>query len=151
MTFSPACFTDQLACFGSWADPKHSPHFGLSITFVEVNLSLFSPENFIPYITFVAHLCTFISVNCNLTFWFLLFEWFASCGIASILLPSNSSNGWLRNLHPCPVEIVSDIMGWFWVFFIHSSHNVSVINCCYFLWSTCSMSKHQNGLPFSQK
>ena len=39
--------------------------------------------------------------------------WFAFCGIASILLLSkSSSNGWLRYLHPCPMEIVCDVTDW---------------------------------------
>ena len=63
--------------------------------------------------TFVAHRCTSLL---NLITPSYSDEWFASCGIASILLLYNSSNRWLWYLHPCPVEIVmslTDILGVF--------------------------------------
>ena len=61
----------------------------------------------------------------------------------------SSLNCWLRNLHHCSVEIVCDVTYWCFAVFLHSSQNVSVINCCCLAWSTCSVSISQFSSGFS--
>ncbi len=59
-------------------------------------------------------------------------EWFASSGVASVLLfMKSSANSRLWYLHSCPLEVVADV-------FLYSCHNVSVVNCWCFPWSTRS-------------
>lgn len=79
-------------------------------------------------------------------------ESFISCGMASLfVLLKTALNKELWYLHPCTVEVVVGVTDCcFWVF-LHSSHFGSVINCCYFLWPTCSVSRcwYTSGVSFS--
>ena len=125
-----------------------SPHFGLSITLVEV----FSwPRQSIKLCsrTFVAsaHLCSFCLLIVTTG------EWFASHGIASILLFSkSSSNGWLRYLHPCPMEMVCDVTDWCSEVFLHVAqcfcHQLLLFSLFDLLYVCCSV--RQRCLSFSE-
>ncbi len=66
-------------------------------------------------------------------------EWFASSGVASVLLFMKfSENSRLWYLHSCPLEVVADVTNSCFRVFLYSCHNVSVVNCWYFPWSTHS-------------
>ena len=99
-----------------------SPHIGLSITLVEDK-------------TFVAHHCTSLNFVISPSAYY---DWLVVCIFWYILLLSKSFfNDWLRYFHPCPMEIVCEVTDWCFGDFLHSSHNVSAINCCYFPWLPC--------------
>ncbi len=66
-------------------------------------------------------------------------EWFASSGVASVLLfMKSSANSRLWYLHSCPLEVVADVTNSCFRVFLYSCHNVSVVNCWCFPWSTHS-------------
>ncbi len=66
-------------------------------------------------------------------------EWFASSGVASVLLfMKSSANSRLWYLHSCPLEVVADVTNSCFRVFLYSCHNVSVVNCWCFPWSTRS-------------
>ncbi len=66
-------------------------------------------------------------------------EWFASSGVASVLLfMKSSANSRLWYLHSCPLEVVADFTNSCFRVFLYSCHNVSVVNCWCFPWSTRS-------------
>ncbi len=66
-------------------------------------------------------------------------EWFASSGVASVLLfMKSSANSRLWYIHSCPLEVVADVTNSCFRVFLYSCHNVSVINCWCFPWSTRS-------------
>ncbi len=57
-------------------------------------------------------------------------EWFASSGVASVLLfMESSANSRLWYLHFCPLEVVADVTNSCFRVFLYSCHNVSVVNC----------------------
>ncbi len=63
-------------------------------------------------------------------------EWFASSGVASVLLfMKSSANSRLWYLHSCPLEVVADVTNSCFRVFLYSCHNVSVVNCWCFPWS----------------
>ncbi len=122
ITLPPLCFTDELVCLGSWADPFFLQTLAFpslwSIKSVHKTLS----QNF-----------------CGSSPILLANEWFASSGVASVLLfIKSSANSRLWYLHSCPLEVVADVTNsWFRVF-LYSCHNFSVVNCWCFPWSTRS-------------
>ncbi len=66
-------------------------------------------------------------------------EWFASSGVASVLLfMKSSANSRLWYLHYCSLEVVADVTSSCFRVFLYSCHNVSVVNCWCFPWSTRS-------------
>ncbi len=98
-----------------------SPNFSLSITLVHKS----------------------VHKTLSLNFWssspiLLANEWFASSGVASVLLfMKSSANSRLWYLHSCPLEVVADVTNSCFRVFLYSCHNVSVVNCWCFPWSTC--------------
>ncbi len=61
-------------------------------------------------------------------------EWFASPGVASVLLfMKSSANSRLWYLHSCPLKVVADVTNSCFRVFLYSCHNVSVVNCWCFL------------------
>ena len=107
-TFSLPCFTDELVCFRSWADPffLHTlafPSHWFSWILV-LSIKLCSR-------TFVAHLCTSVRVILpsnsyyQWEFWIL---WY-SLYIAALQV---FFERWLRHLHPCSVKIVCEVTDW---------------------------------------
>ena len=92
---------------GTWymdsTKPWHFLHYAW-----QISLYVLDHEQ-IPY--FVAHLCTSLLILISPSDFYY---WWVDCILwQSILLLSESSlNGWLRYLHPYPVEIVCDVTDW---------------------------------------
>ena len=94
MKLSPPCFIDGLICFGS--------HFSTLWPFLYVILVSSVHKTLFQNFCGSSHLLILTTE-----------EWLASCGTASTwFLSESSSNGWLRYLHPCPVELVFDVTEW---------------------------------------
>ncbi len=99
---------------------------------------LFSPNLAFPSLWSIKSVHKTLSQN----FWgsspiLLANEWFASPGVASVLLfMKSSANSRLWYLHSCPLEVVADVTNSCFRVFLYSCHNVSVVNCWCFPWST---------------
>lgn len=124
--------------FGDWLDQYKTVHFFPLMK--SCCMIIFHPICLVEFVSKLAdnvpEFLSFISVLPILS----VDEWLASCGMACIFLLSESfSYGGLWKLHPSTVESFCDVNDCCLEVFPHSSSSVSVINCWFCPWSTCSI------------